>query len=76
MSDGFICDTPQTISAFQFRAQLGALKLETLGMKRRGRSAYAIVKEMYGYKGSKAKVLETMQSDWDKIQAGDTPSFG
>lgn len=70
-----VFDTPEAISAFVFRAQLGALKLETLGMKRRGRSAYAIVKEAYGYKGSKAKVLETMQSDWDKIQAEEDPSW-
>ena len=33
------------------------LKLECKGMKRHGRSAYAIVKEEFGYRGSKVKVL-------------------
>ena len=39
----------------------GALKLETLGMKRRGRSAYSIAKERYGLKGSRAKVLAQLE---------------
>ena len=38
--------------------QKQALKLEIYGMKTRGRSAYALIKEMYNLKGSKQKVLE------------------
>lgn len=35
-----------------------ALKLELLGMKRRGRSVYSIVKEEFGLKGNKQKVFD------------------
>ena len=38
--------------------QKQALKLEIYGMKTRGRSAYVLIKEMYGLEGSKQKVLE------------------
>jgi len=34
-----------------------ALRLETLGMKRRGQSVYSVVKKEFGFKGNKAKVL-------------------
>lgn len=37
-----------------------ALRLETMGMTRRGRSVYAIVKEEFGFKGSKIKVLRLL----------------
>ena len=37
------------------------LKLETLGMARgRSPSAYALVKQTFGYKGSKRRVLEQL----------------
>lgn len=35
-----------------------ALHLETMGMSRRGRSVYSIVKEEFGLKGSKQKVYD------------------
>ena len=35
-----------------------ALHLETVGMKRRGRSVYAIVREEFGLKGSRERVYE------------------
>ena len=35
-----------------------ALKLEILGMNRRGRSVYSIIKEEFNLKGSKKKVFE------------------
>ena len=38
-------DTPEEIALFRIRVLMGALKLETKGMTRRGRSVYAIVKE-------------------------------
>jgi hypothetical protein len=53
-----VCDTPESIQAFKMLAMKGALKLELLGMKRRGRSAFAMVKEHYGFKGSKQKVYD------------------
>ena len=59
-------DTPERIDAFRLRALRGALKLEILGMKRGGRSAYSIVKEEFGFKGSKIKVLQQLE---EKIES-------
>ncbi len=53
--------TSQDIQAWRLRTLRGALKLEILGMKRRGRSAYSIIKEEFGFKGNKAKVLEQVE---------------
>lgn len=55
-----VAETKDQIERMQFRARMVALKLEIAGMKRRGRSAYAICKEAYGLSGSKGKVLEQM----------------
>ena len=38
-----------------------ALKLEIKGMKRRGRSVYAIIKDEFGFKGGKQKVLDQLE---------------
>jgi hypothetical protein len=37
-----------------------ALKLELLGLKRHGRSAYAIIKDVHGFKGNRKAVLEQL----------------
>lgn len=37
-----------------------ALKLEVLGMGRRGRSAYAIIKKEFGFRGNKQRVLDQL----------------
>ena len=49
---------PNHIELYKMEVQKHALKLEIHGMKRRGRSAYALIKEIYKLKGSKQKVLE------------------
>ena len=49
------------IAMFQMIARKGALKLELLGMKRNGRSAYSIIKKEYGFKGSRASVLKQLE---------------
>jgi hypothetical protein len=54
-------DTPEQIDMFRFLSLKSALKLECLGMGRRGQSAYSIIKQEYGFKGSKKSVLEQMQ---------------
>ena len=46
---------------------VGALKLEVLGMKRRGRSVYAIVKEVFGLRGNKMRVLEQLQEIKERL---------
>jgi hypothetical protein len=56
-----VYDTPEQIDAFRLRALRGALKLEILGMKRGGHSVYSIVKEEFGFKGNKAKVLQQLE---------------
>ena len=42
-------DNPTFIELFRLKALRGALKLEILGMRRNGRSAYAITKEEFGF---------------------------
>lgn len=43
------------------RALRGALKMEIFGMKRRGQSAYSIIKQEFGLKGNKRSVLEQFE---------------
>lgn len=48
--------TPEQIKMFQYRQLIWAIKLEDLGMKRRGRSARAVAKEMLGLpRGTKSE---------------------
>jgi hypothetical protein len=47
---------------FSMLAQKHALKLEILGMTRRGRSVYSIVKEQYKLTGNKAAVLAKLEA--------------
>ena len=46
---------------------VGALKLEVAGMKRRGRSVYAIVKDEFGLRGNKKRVLEQLQEIKERL---------
>ena len=52
-----VYDTPEAIDLFRMRALRGALKMEIFGMKRRGQSAYSIIKQEFGLKGNKQSVL-------------------
>lgn len=54
-------ETPEQIDMFDFIRLRSALKLECLGMSRRGQSAYSIIKAKYGFKGNKKSVLEQME---------------
>jgi hypothetical protein len=54
--------TGEAINSFRAKVLLGALKLECLGMKRRGASAYSIVKAEYNLKGSKQSVYNQLKS--------------
>ena len=51
-----VADTPEKINAFRLLALKGALTLEVIGLKGRF-NAYKIVKEEFGFKGNKEKVL-------------------
>ncbi len=51
---------------YKFVALKGALKMEIKGLKRRGRSAYSIIKSEYNLKGSRMSVLKQMeQMQWE-----------
>ena len=54
---GIILNTPSQIEAFRLIALLGAFRLEMIGLKRRGRSAYSLIKEEFNFKGNRVKVL-------------------
>ena len=56
-----VLDTPEAINAFRVLALKAALSMEIQGMKRRGRSAHSIVKEEFGFKGNKQKVLAQLE---------------
>jgi hypothetical protein len=55
-----ILNTPDQIDAFRLISLRGALRLEIMGMKKRGRSAYSIVKEEFKLKGNKQKVFDQL----------------
>ena len=63
-------DTEEKIDLFRFLSLRSALKLECLGMRRRGQSAYSIVKAEYGLKGNKKSVLEQMEQIIKEIKNG------
>jgi len=54
--------TGDGIAFYQLCARRGALQLEIKGLRRRGRSAYAICREVYGLKGSRASVLAQLDA--------------
>lgn len=51
-------DTHNQIEFFRLLTLRQMLKLELLGMKRSGRSAYSIIKQETGLKGSRQSVYE------------------
>ena len=60
--DYIMCDTPEKIQLFRLLALKASLKLEIkTSMRRRGRSAYAIIKEEFGFTGGKKKVLQQFE---------------
>ena len=65
-----IVDTPDQLAVYQFLARRSSLKLEIAGMKRHGRSAYSICKEVYGLKGNRTRVMEQMNEIWELLLAG------
>ena len=59
---GAIVATGEGIKVFQLLALRGALKMEAIGMKRRGKSALSIVK---AHTGLKARTAEDMVPKYD-----------
>ena len=55
-----ILDNPDAIMRYKLFTLRQMLKLEITGMKRHGRSAYSIIKEELGFKGSRETVFKTL----------------
>ena len=53
-------ESPSQIEDFRVLTLRSALRMEVAGLKSGGRSAYAIVKAEFGFKGSKQKVLDQL----------------
>jgi len=59
MDKELIFDTPDQINGARLLTLRSGLKLELIGLKMtRGRSCYAIIKNEFGFKGSKQKVFD------------------
>lgn len=56
MSNALIAETPEQIARLRLATLKGALKLESLGMRKRGQSALAIAKSM-GFKGNRETII-------------------
>ena len=65
-----VVDTHEQIDMFRFLSLRSMLKLECLGMSRRGQSAYSIIKAEYGLKGNKKSVLEQMEQIIKEVKNG------
>jgi len=68
-------DNPSEIAMFRMKTLRSALKLEILGMSRRGRSVYSIVKEEFRLKGNKQKVLEQLNTKIIMLDIKRTPMY-
>jgi hypothetical protein len=55
-----ILNNEKQIAHFRLLTLHKMLKLEILGMHRRGQSAYSIIKQETGFKGSKQKVFDQL----------------
>ena len=53
-----VADTPYKIELYRLLTLRAALRLEVVGLKGRGKSAYSIAKQELGVKGNKQKVLD------------------
>lgn len=64
-----VANTPADIAAFQIIALKGAVKLEMLGMKRRGRAATVIAREQFNLPKSmsKSKVYEFLVAKVEEL---------
>lgn len=64
--------TPEGITYFSLASLKGAVKLEALGMKRRGPSATSIARKQFGLKAraSHQEVIAAIQTKMDEMLAG------
>lgn len=50
----------ENIAKVRVLALKGALNMELRGLKRRGQSAYSIIKQEFGFKGNKQRVYDQL----------------
>tara|TARA_R110000796_G_scaffold107889_2_gene218702 strand:+ start:610 stop:864 length:255 start_codon:yes stop_codon:yes gene_type:complete len=55
---------PRQIEAYRLLALKGALKLQALGMRRRGKSALSLVRSATGLKARNAEKMIPLYEDW------------
>ena len=53
---------PDDINRYRIRTLRSALKLEILGLNRKGQSVYQMVKQEFGFTGSRQLVLEQLNT--------------
>lgn len=63
--------TGSQIPIAQMLARKGALRLELMGLKRRGQSVYSIVKQAHGLRGNKESVYVQYCELVEKAKRGD-----
>ena len=67
LQDGtVVLDKPNEIAFARMATLKAGLKLEMIGMRKRGQSCYAILKHEYGLKGTKQEVFNQVQAMVDK----------
>ena len=64
-----IADTPYKIDLYALLSLRAALRLEVVGLKGRGKSAYSIAKQELGVKGNKQKVLDQVNQMIQSMKA-------
>jgi len=58
----------ENINIFRLLTLKSALKLEILGMKRRGKSVYSIIKKEFDFKGNKQSVFNQFEQFIESVK--------
>ena len=58
----------RNIAMYRLLTMKAALKLECMGMKHSKGSVYALVKQEFGFKGNKQRVLEQLTAHIESLQ--------
>lgn len=60
--------TPEQIAMYRLATLRSALRLEIAGLSRRGQTAYSILKQEFGYKGNRERVLAQVCADLEAVR--------
>jgi len=66
MDNEIMLSGKQAVDFARLASLKAMLKLEMVGLKRRGSSAYSILKSDYGFQGNRHRVFEQAQAEVDK----------